>query len=221
VDEAVLPARHVILEENALAARVLSHYGLPAPLRCRFFRRGMSDVYRVKCPAGSYFLKVYLRDMTQADAEAAAAFALALRERDVAVAVPLADETGQRVRALPTPEGPRYAVLNPALDGPAPVETDLAQSRAFGGWPLNFTAPPTTCRRPWPAVNWTSVTLSTNPWPLLRHIWPIARPPWPIWPRSAASSWPDWSISCRARRHSAACATAICTPATPATPAAA
>ena len=128
----MLPARHVILDEGALAARVLPHYGLPGPLRCRFYRRGMSDVYRVECPAGRYFFKVYLRDVAQVDAEAAAAFALALREREVAVAAPLADETGRHVRALPTPEGVRYAVLYPAVIGPAPVETDLAQSRAFG-----------------------------------------------------------------------------------------
>lgn len=138
--EQPLPVRHSIIDETALIHRVLAAYGLPAPVCCRLYRRGMSDVYHVTCPAGAYFLKVYFRPQGPAgDAGAQlerlrrlADLALALRERGVAVTAPLADRDGRTVVPLAAPEGERYGALYPAVGGPAPAEVDLAQSREFG-----------------------------------------------------------------------------------------
>ena len=83
------PVAHSTLAADALAAHVLSRYALPQPLRCRLFRRSMSDAYLVETPGEDYFFKVTLRGRHTRDAiEAEVAFLCDLATEGVPVAAP-------------------------------------------------------------------------------------------------------------------------------------
>ena len=56
------PVKHSILDEDALAAWIASRYPLGRPIRCRLFRKSMSDTYLVETPDETFFLKVYMHD---------------------------------------------------------------------------------------------------------------------------------------------------------------
>ena len=59
------PTSHSTLNAGALAAWALEHYPLSEPVRCRFHRKSMSDVYLVHAGDGEYVLKVYLHERAE------------------------------------------------------------------------------------------------------------------------------------------------------------
>lgn len=128
-----IPVTHSIPDENALAVWMSARYMLNAPVRCRFFRRSISDVYRVDAHDASYILKVYMHgrhSMTEIEAEID--FLNDLKDLDVAVAAPVADKDRGFLNQIAAPEGTRYAVLFPNLMGDAPQEENLEHSCRFG-----------------------------------------------------------------------------------------
>ena len=132
-DAAFFPVRHSVLDADALAKRVLSAYELGGLAHCRFFRRSMSDAYRVEAPAGSFFFKVGMYGRhDRAAVEAEVAFLCALGEHKIPVAQPVQRRDGTYIVDIAAPEGTRYGVLYRAAEGEAPQETNLAHSRAFG-----------------------------------------------------------------------------------------
>jgi Ser/Thr protein kinase RdoA (MazF antagonist) len=132
-DAVHVPVRHSVLDPDALAERILPAYGLGEPVRCRFFRRSMSDAYRVEAPAGSFFFKVGMYGRhDRAAVEAEVAFLRALGEHKIPVALPVPRRDGAYIADIAAPEGTRYGVLYRAAEGEAPQETNLAHSCAFG-----------------------------------------------------------------------------------------
>ena len=127
------PVQHSILDENALAVWAASHYSLKAPLRCRFLRGSMSDVYRLESPDAAYILKIYLHNRHPKSAiQAEIDFLLDLLDHDIPVAAPRSNNDAAYVNEIDAPEGPRCAVLFEAIDGEQPQEVNLAHSRSFG-----------------------------------------------------------------------------------------
>lgn len=127
------PVQHSILSESALAVWVQTCYGLCQPLRCRFLRGSMSDVYRLDMPGEAYILKVSLYNRhTKSAVEAEVDFLNDLLAQELSVVIPLANRDGAYVNELEAPEGTRYAVLFHALTGDEPKEENLDHSRSFG-----------------------------------------------------------------------------------------
>jgi Ser/Thr protein kinase RdoA (MazF antagonist) len=132
-DRPHFPVSHSILDEHALAEWLLSRYRLREPVRCRFFRRSMSDVYRVDARDGSYILKVYMHGRhSKRDIEAEVRFLNDLIDHDLPVAAPIANADGTYLNEMAAPEGTRCAVLFDAITGGEPQEVNLAHSRSFG-----------------------------------------------------------------------------------------
>lgn len=133
--QSYFPVRHSILDPDALAGWLASRYRLREPVRCRFYRRSMSDTYRVDARDGVYVLKVYMHGRHARQAiEAEIRLLNDLIDRDIPVAAPIANATGAYVNDMVAPEGTRYAVLFEAITGEEPQETNLAHSRSFGQW---------------------------------------------------------------------------------------
>jgi Ser/Thr protein kinase RdoA (MazF antagonist) len=127
------PVQHSILSEKALAAWARSHYPLREPLRCRFLRGSMSDVYRLDTRDAAYILKIYLHNRHPMRAiQAEVDFLNDLLDQDIPVAVPVANNDATYVNEMDAPEGVRYAVLFNAIEGESPQETNLEHSRIFG-----------------------------------------------------------------------------------------
>jgi Ser/Thr protein kinase RdoA (MazF antagonist) len=127
------PVRHSILDQDALAEWLRACYRLKEPVRCRFYRRSMSDVYRVEAHDRSYVLKVYMHGRhSRQEIKGEIDFLSDLIDQDVSVAAPIANGDGAYVNEMDAPEGMRYAVLFDAVTGEAPQEVNLAHSRAFG-----------------------------------------------------------------------------------------
>jgi len=127
------PVKHSILDEDALARWVLSCYPSREPIRCRFFRRSMSDVYLVDTGDASYVLKVYMHGRhSRPELEAEVSLLNDLLGCDVPVAAPVKNIDAGYLNEIDAPEGTRYAVLFEAVTGDEPRETNLEHSRAFG-----------------------------------------------------------------------------------------
>jgi Ser/Thr protein kinase RdoA (MazF antagonist) len=129
------PVRHSILDPDALAGWLCTHYRLRQPVHCEFYRRSMSDTYRVHARDRSYVLKVYMhRRHDRRAVEEEIRLLNDLIERDIFVAAPIVNAAGAYVNDVAAPEGMRYAVLFDAIAGEEPQETNLAHSRRFGQW---------------------------------------------------------------------------------------
>lgn len=127
------PVQHSILDERALAGWICSRYSLREPVRCRFFRQSMSDVYLVDTRDASYILKVYLHGRhIRPEIEAEVSFLNDLLAGNVPVAAPLKNKDAEYLNEINAPEGARYALLFDALPGNAPQETNLEHSHNFG-----------------------------------------------------------------------------------------
>lgn len=128
----VFPVSHSVLDEGALDAWLSSLYGLK-DVRCRLYRRSMSDTYLVEAGDARYFFKVGMygrHDRTAVEGEVA--FACDLCDAGISVTVPLERCDGMLICDIPAPEGVRYGVLYRAVTGEAPQETNLTHSRQFG-----------------------------------------------------------------------------------------
>ena len=112
---AVLPVTRSLLAPTALAETIVSAYGLDG-VRCRLIKATIRDVYRVDADQGPAVLIVYRHGRRTAEEIAAELDLLDdLAGRgpavEVSVAPALRTLAGERMIALPAPEGTRYAVL--------------------------------------------------------------------------------------------------------------
>jgi Ser/Thr protein kinase RdoA (MazF antagonist) len=127
------PVKHSILDEGALVEQVLSQYPLEKPVRCRLYRRSMSDAYLVETGDETYFFKVGLYGRhTKAEVESEIEFVNDLCECGVAVAPLVQRRDGAYLCELDAPEGTRYGLLYRAVTGEELREVDLEHSRLFG-----------------------------------------------------------------------------------------
>ena len=121
------------MDENALAEWILSCYPLREPIRCRFYRSSMSDVYLVDTGDAAYLLKIYMRDRHSRGAiETEVGFLNDLLDHDIPVAAPVANNDAAYLNEMHAPEGIRYAVLYDAIAGDEPQQVNLEHSRSFG-----------------------------------------------------------------------------------------
>lgn len=105
------PAVQSLLSPVALAEMLDEAYGL-REVRCHLIKATIRDVYRVGSREGPYVLIVYRharRTIVEIEAELDVLDRLALGRVPVAPAVRML--SGERILALPAPEGTRYAVL--------------------------------------------------------------------------------------------------------------
>jgi Ser/Thr protein kinase RdoA (MazF antagonist) len=131
--EHYFPVQHSILSANALAEWAQSHYSMREPVRCRFLRGSMSDVYRVETLDAAYILKIYLHNRHSMSAiQAEVDFLNDLHDHDIPVAAPVANNDAAYLNEIDAPEGIRYAVLFDAIEGDQPQEGNLGHSRSFG-----------------------------------------------------------------------------------------
>jgi Ser/Thr protein kinase RdoA (MazF antagonist) len=127
------PVKHSVLDGDALAVWIASRYPLGQPIRCRLFRKSMSDTYLVETPDETFFLKVYMQDRHARQAiEAEIEFALDLRAHDISVVAPLPTFDGRYLSEVCAPEGTRFVALYYGVMGEEPRETNLEHSRRFG-----------------------------------------------------------------------------------------
>ncbi len=127
------PVRSSILDEDALVNRVLSRYSFGEAIKCRLFRRSMSDVYIVRTKEAEYYLKVYRDDRNSKESiEAEVSFLNDLLDHRISVAVPVKNCYSDYLNEIAAPEGKRYAVLFHAVTGDEPIETNLEHSYDFG-----------------------------------------------------------------------------------------
>jgi Ser/Thr protein kinase RdoA (MazF antagonist) len=127
------PTKHSILDEGALVERVLSQYPLRGPVRCRLYRRSMSDAYLVEAGDEAFFFKVGLYGRhTRSEVESEIEFANDLCKSGIAVAPLVQRCDGAYLCELDAPEGTRYGLLYRAAVGQEPEETNLEHSRLFG-----------------------------------------------------------------------------------------
>ena len=104
----MIEVRHSIFQPESLAKEVARVFGLPGMVRCRLWRRRLSDVYLVHLSRTTYVLKVYRAGWRgRQEVEAELRFAAHLSEKGVPVAGPAHMEVGE----LPAPEGTRCAAL--------------------------------------------------------------------------------------------------------------
>jgi Ser/Thr protein kinase RdoA (MazF antagonist) len=117
----LFPVHCSILSGRALAARLLPHYPLLPPLRCRLLHHGDNDSYRVDSRDARFVLRVWTHEgHTPAAIEAEMAILDQLARHDLPVARPVKRRPGSYARPLPAPEGPRYAGLFAFADGQPP-----------------------------------------------------------------------------------------------------
>jgi Ser/Thr protein kinase RdoA (MazF antagonist) len=111
------PVIRSLLAPAALAEAVADAYGLVAA-RCQLLKATIRDVYRVDSEQGPSVLAVYQHGRrTAAEIEAEIDVLDHLSAHGVAVAPALRTRHGERLLALPAPEGNRYAVLFRFADG--------------------------------------------------------------------------------------------------------
>lgn len=122
------------LSAGSLAAMLVSHYGLPANLDCRFYVVGLHDNYLIQTRHQKYICRIYRNDWREPDAILFELQLLAfLAERKAPVAVPLATRSGQLTFQIDSPEGPRLAALFHYADGQAPAQNfNIEHSELLG-----------------------------------------------------------------------------------------
>lgn len=127
------PAQDSTLSADALAQMLPGEYALPGPLRCRLFRKGICDTYRVFASDRLFYLKVYRHGRRERlDVVEEVRLLKHLEADGVSVARPIARRGGEYVIALAAPEGPRYAVLFESAPGAPGDAGDDQRIRAFG-----------------------------------------------------------------------------------------
>lgn len=106
------------LAPHALSHFVFAHYDIEVPRACRFWHRGLSDVYWLETWGNNYILRIsHHHWRTQSEIEFELEFLLFLSQRGLPVAAPLRSQQGHFYLTLNAPEGPRYGALFPVAPG--------------------------------------------------------------------------------------------------------
>lgn len=130
----LFPVVYSALSCEALAARVLTRYGLGRITRCQPWNRGLSDIFLVETLGDRYIFRVsHAHWRSQDDI----AFELELLDflyrQGVPVAQPLPTRSGELWLEIPAPEGMRYGSLFAYAPGEVPLgDLDLTQGQIFG-----------------------------------------------------------------------------------------
>ena len=106
------PVVYSVLASSALIAKVLPCYGLEDVQACRFWHRGLSDIYLVETPTQRYILRVsHSHWRTKSDIDFELDLLEFLRQHGIPVAYPIRTREQTLSIAISAPEGIRYATL--------------------------------------------------------------------------------------------------------------
>lgn len=106
------PVVYSKLAADALIAQVLSQYAIEPVANCRFWHRGLSDIYLVETIATQYILRVsHCHWRSQADVQFELELLDFLGQQQLPVAFPLRTVDGRLAIEINALEGKRYAAL--------------------------------------------------------------------------------------------------------------
>lgn len=128
------PAIYSSLSPQALVERVLSRYAISPVVSCKFWTRGLSDVYLVQTETRPYILRVsHHHWRTRSDIDFELELLAFFRDRRLPVAYPLETRDGELMVPLTAPEGERYVALFVHAEGEVPVgDVNVNQSHLLG-----------------------------------------------------------------------------------------
>ncbi|MCU0549241.1 MAG: phosphotransferase [Leptolyngbya sp. Prado105] len=129
-----LPVLYSTIDPSAIVSRVLSCYDIGTVKGCKFWCRGLSDVYWVETDCAAYVLRVsHWGWRSQADIDFELALLDFLQQKSVPVAYPLRTTSGKLSIVLNAPEGDRYASLFIYAPGAIPLgDLSLRQATRLG-----------------------------------------------------------------------------------------
>lgn len=112
MDTLVFPVVYSVLSGQALVSQVLSQYELEEIKACRFWHRGLSDVYLVETQTHQYILRVsHCHWRTKSEVDFELELLDFLKQRYLPVAYPLKTRAGGLSIEIQAPEGKRYVAL--------------------------------------------------------------------------------------------------------------
>src|SRR5215212_3879269 len=122
-----MPVQHSLLADGALTSYLIATYALPPTTTCRFWQRGINDVYLVDTGTARFVLRVaptQWRSPSHFGAEID--LLLFLHQSGLQVPQPVPSADGSYLHTLLAPEGLRYAVLFTFIPG-QPYRTTARQ----------------------------------------------------------------------------------------------
>lgn len=125
------PTVYSTLAPHALTHLIFQHYDIEVPKGCRFWHRGLSDVYLVETLAHNYILRIsHQHWRTENEIHFELEFLNFLADQKLPVAAPLRSRSGHYCLTINAPEGQRYASLFPCAPGGVAIG-DLNKTQAF------------------------------------------------------------------------------------------
>ncbi|VXD20518.1 conserved hypothetical protein [Planktothrix serta PCC 8927] len=130
----IFPISYSTLDVRALITEILSCYPIDTVEKCKFWHRGLSDVYSVKTLTSRYFLRIshqHWRCQSEIDFEVE--LLDFLHDHQLPVAYPLRTIDGKLFIEINAPEGKRYAVLLVKAPGQVAIgDLNVNQSLKLG-----------------------------------------------------------------------------------------
>ncbi|MGL4500959.1 MAG: phosphotransferase [Planktothrix sp.] len=108
----IFPISYSTLDVRALITQILNHYPIDTVEKCKFWHRGLSDVYSVKTQTTRYFLRIsHQHWRCQDEIKFEVELLDFLHRNQLPVADPIRTTDGKLFLEINAPEGKRYAVL--------------------------------------------------------------------------------------------------------------
>jgi Ser/Thr protein kinase RdoA (MazF antagonist) len=133
MNESPFPVQRSLLSAPALAERALPNYGLSGSSTCRFWSRGINDLYLIETEGEKFVLRISPTDWRSYEHLVSEVELLRfLHGRHISTPQPVPQKDGAFIQTLHAPEGPRYAVLFTFVPGAPPDEMTEVESHRFG-----------------------------------------------------------------------------------------
>ncbi|CAD5918746.1 putative protein sll1119 [Planktothrix tepida] len=130
----IFPISYSTLDVRALISEILSCYPIDTVEKCKFWHRGLSDVYFIKTQTSRYFLRIsHQHWRCRAEIEFELELLDFLHDHQIPVAYPLRTTEGELFIEINAPEGKRYAVLLVNAPGQIAIgDLNISQSLKLG-----------------------------------------------------------------------------------------
>lgn len=127
------PVQFSVLSSKGLEEAILSKYSIKKPFKCQFFTQGLNDIYIIKTPEDTYYLRISLHNWrTKEELEAEIDLLIQLYESGISVAQPMQDNDDVYIHEIIAPEGIRYAVLFTEAKGGKNDNPNQVQNNVLG-----------------------------------------------------------------------------------------
>jgi Ser/Thr protein kinase RdoA (MazF antagonist) len=131
MDGETFPTVCSTLAPHALTHLIFQYYDIEVPKGCRFWHRGLSDVYLVETLADNYILRIsHQHWRTAIEIQFELEFLNFLADQNLPVSAPLRHRSGGHSLTINAPEGKRYASLFPYAPGGVAIG-DLNKTQGF------------------------------------------------------------------------------------------